>query len=159
MSHKSKKKHLHQQKIFQAEIMAQCAAQWSEQPAGFAVSCVRPHRCLTHKISKVHDGEGALNTDLLRIKNGEGMTAINCLFFPRALLQTYLGMPSNLNCVVIAYVAFLSELFQQWNLISLLLPMVEFLAIWCGRNNIKCCVNKRDRRRLTFWCTKWEEPI
>lgn len=39
--------------------MAQCAAQWAEQPAGFTASYVRPYLYIFLS-QQVHDGEGAL---------------------------------------------------------------------------------------------------
>lgn len=71
------------------------------------------------------------------------MTAVNWLFPPLSPTLDFPCMLSNLNCAVIAYVAFLSSSFLQKNLISLLLPVVEFAATHCGRNNTKWRVNKR----------------
>lgn len=79
------------------------------------------------------------------------MTAVNWLSPPVSLTPDLPCMQSNLNCAVIAYVAFLSTLFLQWNLISLRLPLVEFSATRRCRGNTKHCVNKERQAEGLFF--------
>lgn len=145
--------------------MAQCAAQWWEQPAGFTASCVRPYlrislsQHLKHMMGKEH-----LKTHLLRTKKWEGMTAVNWLFPPLSLTPDFGRTLSNLNCAIIGRVALLvsfynriwSHYFCPWlNSQQLSLLAITLSGVWTKRSSAEsdCCslfydIQREKKQRL-----------